>query len=250
MTAGEQFIDVGILTKGKPTLGMTLATLLLQENVRLRVRLVDTADKPVIKRDDVLFALKLAQDRGVICEYEYSKERQRAFSDGRLRLLESMTGPHTCFLDDDIVLPSSTFATLAATAFQAGAYGYIAPVCLNAGAARGFLADRPHYSPGGLFHQDALVRAILRDYYATTVDVLDARSSHEKVWELAFLSELFPALGRETLVLPNAISYHLDYHRGMRWELTEEKLLERSRAKVEELIAKHRAALMSAPKAG
>ena len=48
----------------------------------LRIWIVDTAEQPVIKRDDVLFALKLAQDRGIRCEYEYSKERQRAFSVG------------------------------------------------------------------------------------------------------------------------------------------------------------------------
>jgi hypothetical protein len=237
---GADFVDVGILTKGKPTLGMTLVTLLLQEDVRIRVHLVDTSEKPVIKRDDVLFALKLAQDRGIICEYEYSKERQRAFSVGRLRLLESLTGPHTCFIDDDIVLPSSALAGLAATVFGKGEYGWVAPRCVNAGASRGFLADRPHYSPGGLFYQDDLVRSILLDYYESTVDVLDARSTPDTVWELAFLTELFPALGRETRVQESSISYHLDYHRGMRWELTEERLLARSRAKVDELVSRHR----------
>ncbi len=245
LSVGAEFVDVGILTKGKPTLGMTLVTLLLQEGVRIRVHLVDTSDRPVIKRDDVLFALKLAQDRGVICEYEYSKERQRAFSAGRLRLLESLKGPHTCFLDDDIVLPSTTFARLAATVFGGGEYGYVAPLCVNAGASRGFLSDRPHYSPGGIFYQDDLVRSILLEYYSTTVDVLDARNSSEKVWELAFLAELFPALGRQTRVMDESLSYHLDYHRGMRWELTEERLMMRSRAKVTELVGKHRAALLA-----
>jgi len=37
--------------------------------------------------------LRLAQDRGVRCEYELHRDRQRAFSSGRLKLLESMTGP-------------------------------------------------------------------------------------------------------------------------------------------------------------
>lgn len=250
LSVGAEFVDVGILTKGKPTLGMTLVTLLLQESVRIRVHLVDTADKPVIKRDDVLFALKLAQDRGIICEYEYSKERQRAFSAGRLRLLEGLTGPHTSFIDDDIVLPSSTLAGLASTVFGKGEYGYVAPVCVNAGASRGFLADRPHYSPGGLFYQDALVRAILLEYYSETVDVLDARNTPDKVWELAFLTELFPALGRATRVQEGSLSYHLDYHRGMRWELTEERLLARSRAKVNELVSKYRSTWVEAPSAG
>ena len=242
MAADEPLIDVGVLTKGKPTLAMTLVTLLLQERVRLRLRVVDTADNPVIKQDDVLFALKLAQDRGVACEYEYSKERQRAFSVGRLRLLEALDGPHVCYVDDDVVLPSSALASLAASARRLGVYGYVAPLCVNAGASRGFLADRPHYSPGGLFHQDALVRSILLDYYSSTVDVLDAKgSASEKVWELAFLTELFRALGRVTVVQTDCVTYHLDYHRGMRWELTEEALLARSRAKVDELVAKHRA---------
>src|SRR5262245_3324952 len=151
MTDAAGYIDIGILTKGKPTLGMTLATLLLQEEVPLRIWIVDTAEQPVIKRDDVLFALKLAQDRGIRCEYEYSKERQRAFSVGRLKLLESLTGRHVSFLDDDIVLPSSALGRLYREAKVSGTYGYIAPVCVNAGASRGFLADRPHYSPGGLF---------------------------------------------------------------------------------------------------
>src|SRR5581483_190859 len=148
MTADAERVDVGVLTKGKPTLGMTLATLLLQERVRLRLRVVDTSDTPVIKRDDVLFALKLAQDRGIECEYEYSRERQRAFSVGRLRLLEALDGPHTCYVDDDVVLPSSTLASLAASAQRLGVYGYVAPLCVNAGASRGFLSDRPHYKWG------------------------------------------------------------------------------------------------------
>jgi hypothetical protein len=251
LSVGAEFVDVGILTKGKPTLGMTLVTLLLQADVRIRVHLVDTSERPVIKRDDVLFALKLAQDRGIICEYEYSKERQRAFSVGRLRLLESLTGPHTCFIDDDIVMPSSAMASLAKWAFEAGEYGYVAPRCVNAGASRGFLADRPHYSPGGLFYQDSLVRSILLDYYASTVDVLDVRgNAGEKVWELAFLTELFPALGRKTQVMEESLSYHLDYHRGMRWELTEERLLMRSRAKIDELHARYRSAPVGASEAG
>jgi hypothetical protein len=247
MTDAVGYVDIGILTKGKPTLGMTLATLLLQEEVPLRIWIVDTAEQPVIKRDDVLFALKLAQDRGIRCEYEYSKERQRAFSVGRLKLLESLTGRHVSFLDDDIVLPSTALAHLYREAQASGAYGYIAPVCVNAGTSRGFLADRPHYSPGGLFFQDSLVRAILLDYYTSTTDVLDTRHAPDKVWELAFLSELFPALGRTITVQQGALSYHLDYHRGVRWELGEEDLLARSRAKVEQMIARHAPPLPTLP---
>jgi len=235
-------IDVGILTKGKPTLGMALVTLLLQQDVSLRVRLVDTADYPVIKQDEVLFALKLAQDRGVSCEYEVLRDRQRAFSVGRLRLLENLTGPHVCYVDDDIVMPSDTLARLLDEATRRGVYGYLAPRCVNAGTqSRGVLAERPHYSPGGLFYQDELVRAILLEYYSTTVDVLDARasSSLDTVWELAFLTALFEQLGRPSEVVHEPVSYHLDYHRGMRWDLTEESLLARSRAKAAQLLAKH-----------
>ena len=118
-----------------------------------------------------------------------------------------------------------------------------APRCVNAGTqSRGVLAERPHYSPGGLFYQDRLVRTILLEYYGTTVDVLDARASSgaDTVWELAFLTALFEQLGRSSDVVDPPVTYHLDYHRGMRWDLTEESLLARSRAKAQELIAKHR----------
>ena len=243
-------IDVGILTKGKPTLGMALVTLLLQQDVTLRMRLVDTADSPVIKRDDVLFALKLAQDRGVSCEYEVLKDRQRAFSVGRLRLLENLTGPHVCYVDDDIVMPSDALARLLGEATLRGVYGFIAPRCVNAGAqSRGVLAERPHYSPGGLFYQDHLVRTILLEYYGTTVDVLDARASSgaDTVWELAFLTALFEQLDRPSEVVDPPVSYHLDYHRGMRWDLSEESLLARSRAKAAELVAKHRGSPVASP---
>jgi hypothetical protein len=229
-------IEVGILTKGKPTLGMVLANLLMQDLESLRILIVDTSDSPVINREDVLFALKLAQDRRISCEYQRSRDKQRNFSVGRLALLEQLTGPHICFMDDDVVLPSSSLKAIAERAFASGAYGYVAPTCVNAGVSRGFLAGRPHYSPGGIFYQDALVRSILQEYYATTVDVLDAQKSPQKVWELAFLTELFPALGRTCEVQPNNVSYHLDYHRGVRWDLMEQKLLWASQRRVEVLV--------------
>lgn len=234
--ARSRRIEIGILTKGKPTLGMVLANLLLQDLEGIRILIVDTSDTPVINRDDVLFALKLAQDRRIRCDYQRSRDRQRNFSVGRLALLEQLTGPHTCFMDDDVVLPSSSMTRMAAQAFANGIYGYIAPTCVNAGTSRGFLAGRPHYSPGGIFYQDELVRKILLAYYATTVDVLDAKQSAEKVWELAFLTELFPALGRPCYVQADNVSYHLDYHQGVRWDLMEQKLLWASQRKVAELV--------------
>ena len=82
-----------------------------------------------------------------------------------------------------------------------------------------------------------MVRQILLEYYATTVDVLDAQKA-EKVWELAFLAELFPALGRECYIQADNVSYHLDYHQGVRWDLMEQKLLWASQRKVEALVEK------------
>jgi hypothetical protein len=215
---------------------MVLANLLMQDLEGLRILIVDTSENPVIKREDVLFALKLAQDRKIRCDYQRSRDKQRNFSAGRLALLEQLTGPHVCFMDDDVVLPSASLTRMAEWAFSRESYGYIAPTCVNAGVSRGFLADRLHYSPGGIFFQDEVVRAILQEYYATTVDVLDTQKTSEKVWELAFLAELFPALGRDCVVQADNVSYHLDYHGGVRWELMEEKLLLASQRKVEALV--------------
>ena len=50
---------------------------------------------------------------------------------------------------------------------------------------------------------------------------------------------LFPALGRPCFVQENNVSYHLDYHERVRWELMEQKLLISSRQKLHELLAKH-----------
>src|SRR5436309_737946 len=80
-------------------------------------------------------------------------DRQRACSGGRLKLLESLKGPLLAFMDDDIVLASmAAMASLARRAAELGPrLGWVAPFCVNAGGARGFLKDRPHYSPGGIF---------------------------------------------------------------------------------------------------
>lgn len=204
-------LQVGILTRGKPTLGMVLVSLLLQENVSLSVHIVDTAPTPVVKRDEVIFAMRLAFDRGVHCAYEYSKEKYRAFSVGRLTLLESMAGHHISFMDDDIVLASGALAGLASWVAGRGMFGYASPLCKTHGQVADALPGRPNYSPGGIIYQDEPVRRLLLDYYSTTSDVLDARGPAERVWENAFLSELFPALGRVCAVLPECMSYHLDY---------------------------------------
>src|SRR6266487_1934236 len=88
----SQHIEVGILTKGKPTLGMVLSNLLMQDLQDLRILIVDTSDSPVINREDVLFALKLSQDRHIRCDYQRSRDKQRNFSVGRMALLEQLTG--------------------------------------------------------------------------------------------------------------------------------------------------------------
>lgn len=209
--APDEPVQIGILTEGKATLAMVLVGLVLQESVPLDIYIVDTAENAVIKRDDVVFAMRLAFDRGVHCGYERIKERNRRFSVGRLRLLDELTGPLISFMDDDIVLAPSAVHNLYARARQAGAFGFLSPVCKNWGDADSPLPGRPHYSPGGIIYQDALVRRLLQEYYRTTTDVLDARGGPDRLWEKAFLSELFPALGRSCEVRPDCVSYHLDY---------------------------------------
>ena len=144
-------------------------------------------------------------------------------------------------MDDDIVLANMVaIASLARRARELGPrLGWVAPFCVNAGSARGFLKDRPHYSPGGIFAQDEVVRNILLEYYNNNSDVLDARGPRERVWELEFLTELFPALGRTTEVQHETVSYHLDYGGGTRWDLMEESLLATTRRELNRLVAKY-----------
>jgi Glycosyl transferase family 2 len=233
-------IEVGILTKGRPMLATVIANLVLQEQGSLEISIVDTGDQPAIKREDVMSALRLAQDRHVRCEYEVHRDKQRAFSSGRLKLLENLTGPLLAFMDDDVVLPGTAMAALASRASELGdKLGWVAPHCVNAGSSRGFLRDRAHYSPGGIFRQDDTVRRILLEYYNSNADVLDAKGPRERVWELPFLTELFPALGRTTEVQTETVSYHLDYGGSTRWDLMEERLLATTRRELGRLLAKY-----------
>ena len=240
-TAPRPTIQVGILTRGRPMLATVIANLVLQEQNPIEIFIVDTGDQPSIKRVDVMSVLRLAQDRHVRCEYELHRDRQRAFSGGRLKLLENLTGPRIAFMDDDIVLGGmSAMAALATRAEELGPdLGWVAPFCINAGSARGFLRDQPHYSPGGIFAQDATIRNILTEYYNNNADVLDARGPRERVWELEFLTELFPALRRVTEVQHETVSYHLDYASGTRWDLMEEALLATTRRELNRLVAKY-----------
>src|ERR1700736_4678650 len=132
-------IQVGILTKGRPMLATVIATLVLQEEHPLEIFVVDTGDQAAIKREDVMSVLRLAQDRQVRCEYELHRDRQRAFSTGRLQLLENLKGTHIAFMDDDIVLAGmASMASLAQRADELGSkLGWVAPYCINAGSARG-----------------------------------------------------------------------------------------------------------------
>jgi Glycosyl transferase family 2 len=222
-------------------LATVIANLVLQEEHSIEIFIVDTGDQPSIKRVDVMSVLRLAQDRNVRCEYELHRDRQRAFSAGRLALLKSLTGPLIAFMDDDVVLAGmAAMAALARRAEELGPkLGWVAPYCVNAGSARGFLKDSPHYSPGGIFAQDEIVRNILLEYYNNNTDVLDARGPRERVWELEFLTELFPALGRVTEVQHETVSYHLDYGGGTRWDLMEEALGATTRRELNRLIAKY-----------
>ncbi|HZS00713.1 MAG TPA: hypothetical protein VFE37_18495 [Chloroflexota bacterium] len=241
-TAGERDrakgppVGVGILTKGKPTLSMVLVSLLMQEDCQLRVHIVDTSPSPVVRRDDVVFALRLAFDRQIVCEYEYSREKERAFSAGRQRLVEALPGPFLVFMDDDVVLPANTLARLCERSRGLRDWGYVTPVCKNYGVSGAPFGERAHYTPGGLIYQDEMVRRILLEYYGTTVDVLDGKRARGKVWESVFLSELFGMLGRSATVLDDVVTYHLDYHQRAEWHPNENELIANTRGRLRELV--------------
>jgi glycosyltransferase involved in cell wall biosynthesis len=228
-------VEIGILTRGKPTLGMTLSSLLLQEVRDIRIFIVDTAEKPVINRDDVAFSLRLAMDRDIPCNYEYLREKNRAFSAGRLRILEALKGRHLCFMDDDIVIASSTLARLLEAANSSQDYGFIAPACEHSVFPHDFRSETPLYATGALICQDEVVRGILMEYYRTSVDVLDKARSRDKVWEPAFLTRLFPALGRSCVVQEDNLVYHLDYREPKNWDALQEQIFGRSARMAEEL---------------
>ncbi len=228
---------------GKPTLSMALTSVLLQEPRNLRIHIVDTSDRPVIHSEDFSSAMRLAFDRGITCTYEHSRERNRAFSAGRRALLDALNGPHICFMDDDVVLPGSALRQLTAFINAHPDYGYLAPVVKNAAPLRNVLGSRIQFSPGTVFRQDAVVRKILLDYYSSTTDVLDKQKSSEKVWEIGFLTELFPMLGRPGYAQPDNVIYHLDYHERPNWELMREDLLKASRRKAQELVTRHAGAV-------
>ena len=237
--APEPLLEIGILTIGKPTLAMALSSLLLQDEKGIRIHIVDTAPSPIINRTEVQSALRLAADRQIICSYEHLSDDKRAFSLGRLALLEALKGHNVCFMDDDVVMPSQALTVMLDYVATHPEYGWLAPFCKNAGTRHTQLAGKPHYAPGGVFRQDALVRNVLLEYYETTVDVLDRQTAKGKVWEIAFLTELFPLLNRETHVQNHNVIYHLDYNERPNWDLLQEDLMRTSRRKAEELVAKY-----------
>lgn len=232
-------LEIGILTIGKATLSMALSSLLLQDDRRIRIHIVDTAPTPVIDRPEVQCVLRLAADREIVCSYEHLRDEKRAFSLGRMKLLEALTGPNVCFMDDDVVMPSEALTRMLKYIGEHSEYGWLAPYCKNAGTLRTALGDKPHYSPGGVLRQDTIVRKILLEYYDTTVDVLDKQRAARKVWEIAFLTELFPILGRSTHVQHDNVIYHLDYHERPNWDLLQEDLVRNSHRKAEELVEKY-----------
>jgi glycosyltransferase involved in cell wall biosynthesis len=232
-------LEIGVLTIGKPTLPMALSSLLLQDDKRVRIHIVDTSPVPIIDHLEVQSALRLAADRGIRCTYDHLHDPKRGFSMGRMALLEALNGPNVCFMDDDVVMPSGAVTQLLSFIGEHPVYGWLAPFCKNAGTLRTALAGKPHYSPGGVFYQDRLVRNILLEYYESTVDVLDKQRASNKVWEIAFLTELFPMLGRSTTVQSENVIYHLDYHERPNWDLLQESLVHNSRRKAQELVAKY-----------
>ena len=232
-------LEIGILTLGKPTLSMSLASLLLQDEQRIRIHIVDTAPTPIINRPEVQSALRLAADRNITCSYEHLRDDQRAFSLGRLALLETLKGPNVCFTDDDIVMPSRAITQMLGYIGKHPQYGWLAPHCRNVATIRTALAGKKHYSPGGVFRQDKLVRNILLEYYESTVDVLDRQQGKQKVWEIAFLTELFPMLSRSTHVQSDNVIFHLDYQERPNWNLLHEDLVRNTNAKTRDLVNKY-----------
>ncbi len=236
----EEHLQVGILTRGKPTLGMVLVSLLLQEAIPLRIHMVDTAKSAVIERDDVRFALRLASERNIRSTYERLNSSDRAFTDGKLALIRELQGRYICLIDDDIVMPSSTLADLWATAQSFSEFGFIASSLLNSPQAQSPNLVGLQYSPGSVIFQDETVRSILIEYYRNTVDVLDHRRSTTKVWEIAFLTGMFSGLGRPCIDRSEVISYHLDYQARPVWHDDEQALVNRSVGLAQQLITNHR----------
>lgn len=232
-------IEIGILTKGKPTLAMALSSLLLQNTPGIRIHIVDTSERPVIHEADFSSAMRLAFDRGISCTYEHRRERRHLFSRGRLALLEALPGPNVCFMDDDVVLPSGSLNMSSDFIATHPDYGYLAPALKNPSTRRTALGTRTQFAPGTVFRQDEVVRRILLEYYATTVDVLDDPRQSTHVWEVAFLTEVFPLLGRPCYTQPDNVIYHLDYHENANWNLLRTDLVAASRAKAQELVLKH-----------
>ncbi|MDP2662327.1 MAG: glycosyltransferase family A protein [Dehalococcoidia bacterium] len=235
-------IDVGILTRGKATLGIALTSLLLQEMADIRITIVDTGDSPVIKREDVRFALKLAADMRIACEYRHIRENDLAFSLGRLKVLEHCTGSHVCFMDDDVALPSTALRRIAGWIEQNGVYGYVAPHCHNANPLARRLLGPQHFTPGSVFYQDAPVRQALLEYYGSTVDVLDRKGNGDKVWEIAFLSQLFPSLGRRCEVQEDNAVCHVDYGERPNWNLLDRSHVQASLLKARQMARRFAAA--------
>ena len=235
----EAALEIGVLTLGKPTLSMALSSLLLQDEPNIRIHIVDTAPLPIINRPEVQSVLRLASDRNIVCSYEHLRDDQRAFSLGRLALLEALKGPNVCFMDDDIVMPSRALTRLLNYIAKHPEYGWLAPYCKNVATVRTALAGKQHYSPGGVFRQDSVVRNILLEYYDSTVDVLDRRASSKKVWEIAFLTELFPMLNRSTHVQSDNVIFHLDFQERPNWDLLREDLVRNSREKALALVSKY-----------
>lgn len=242
-TEAAPLLEIGILTIGKPTLAMAVSSLLLQDERRIRIHLVDTAPSPIINKPEVQGVLRLADEREIVCSYEHLHDDKRAFSVGKLALLEALKGEHVCFMDDDVVVPCEALTHMLTYIGSNPQYGWLAPFCKNMATARTALGGRPHFSPGGVFRQDRLVRNILLEYYDTTVDVLDKQRSSKKVWEIAFLTELFPLLNRSTHVQRDNVIYHLDYHERPNWDLLQESLIHNSHDVAQRLMQKYQAVM-------
>ena len=58
------------------------------------------------------------------------------------------------------------------------------------------------------------------------------------MWEPAFLSRLFPALGRPCQVQEDNVIYHLDYREPINWDAFQEQTVARSQMTADELVSR------------
>jgi len=113
------------------------------------------------------------------------------------------------FMDDDIVLSLHRWKGCSRQSVETLATALWRPIA-STPPSHLVLVGRSTIYAGAIFSQD---ETVARFSWTTTAMGGCARPkrSSEKVWEPAFLSRLFPALGRRSLIQSDNVVYHLDY---------------------------------------